>query len=110
VGERGFRRCGRLASRLAIAMAGSAVAMPVAGVTAGLTYGVAAGDVGGKLATVVGSAAVQLPALAGRRGHARTVGHRTADLLRCTCWVRCPGLPQWLVELEPFAHPPARRR
>jgi hypothetical protein len=37
-----------------------------------LTYGVAAGDVGGKLATVVGSAAAQLPAawlLARSRSH-----------------------------------------
>jgi ABC-2 type transport system permease protein len=47
---------------LAITLAGSAVAMLVTGLAAGLAYGVAAGDVGGKLATVVGSAAVQLPA------------------------------------------------
>ena len=60
-----------LASHLVTALAGSAVAMLASGVTAGVAYGVAAGDVGGKLPTVVASAAVQLPAvwlLVGRDG------------------------------------------
>src|ERR1700757_623981 len=52
-----------LASHLAAALIGSAVAMLVSGVAAGLVYGLAVGDVGGKLAVVVGSAAVQLPAV-----------------------------------------------
>ena len=57
------RRTRWLASHLAAALAGSAVAMLIAGVAAGLIYGVAAGDVGGKLSVVVGTAAVQLPAV-----------------------------------------------
>ena len=40
-----------------------AVAMLVSGLAGGLVYGVAAGDVGGKVALVVASAAVQLPAV-----------------------------------------------
>ena len=52
-----------LASHLVAALGGSAAAMLVAGVAAGLVYGIAAGDVGGKLAIVVGTAAVQLPAV-----------------------------------------------
>ena len=52
-----------LASHLVIAIVGSAVAILIAGLVAGLTYGVAAGDVGGKLPTVLGTAAVQLPAV-----------------------------------------------
>ncbi|MGA7051859.1 MAG: ABC transporter permease, partial [Mycobacterium sp.] len=51
-----------LASHLVVALIGSAVALLVAGVAAGFVSGVAAGDVSGKLGTVVGSAAVQLPA------------------------------------------------
>ena len=25
-----------------------------------------------------------------------------SDLLRCACRIRCSGLPQWLLDLEPF--------
>lgn len=46
-----------------MALAGSAVATLISGVAAGLAYGMTVGDVGGKLPTVVGTAAVQLPAV-----------------------------------------------
>jgi ABC-2 type transport system permease protein len=86
-----------------------------AGLAAGLTYAVAAGDVGGSLARVVGSAAVQLPAawllaavtltLLGIAPRFTPVAWACwSDLLRCTRWVRCSGLPQWLLDLQPFAH------
>ena len=52
-----------LASHLVMAIAGSGVAMLLAGLVAGLTYGLAAGDIGAKLPIVLGSAAVQLPAV-----------------------------------------------
>src|SRR6202167_1958501 len=52
-----------LAGHLVIALMGSAVAILVAALAAGLTYGVAAHDVEGKLWMVLGTAAVQLPAV-----------------------------------------------
>jgi len=52
-----------LASHLVIALLGSAIAILIAGSAAGLTYGIAAHDIGGKLAMVVATAAVQLPAV-----------------------------------------------
>jgi ABC-2 type transport system permease protein len=106
-----------LASHLAAALIGSAVAMLVSGVAAGLIYGTAAGDLGGKLAIVVGSAAVQLPAvwlLA-----AVTVGlFGLAPRFTPVAWGvlvgfvavyligELAGFPQWLLDLEPFAHIP----
>jgi polyether ionophore transport system permease protein len=106
-----------LASHLAVALIGSAVAMVVSGAAAGLIYGLAAGDVGGKLAIVVGSAAVQLPAvwlLA-----AVTVGmFGFAPRFTPAAWGVLVGFvalyligslgrfPQWLLDLEPFAHIP----
>jgi ABC-2 type transport system permease protein len=106
-----------LASHLAAAMLGSAAAMLVSGVAAGLIYGAAAGDLGGKLAVVVGSAAVQLPAvwlLA-----AVTVGlFGLVPRFTPVAWGVLVGFvavyligelarfPQWLLDLEPFAHIP----
>ena len=51
------------AEQLVVALAGTTVAMLTSGLLAGVTYGAAAGDIGGKLALVLGSAAVQLPAV-----------------------------------------------
>ncbi|WP_207511541.1 ABC transporter permease [Mycolicibacter sinensis] len=106
-----------LASHLVIALAGSALAMLAAGVVAGTVYGAAVGDVGGELATVVASAAVQLPAvwlpaavvvalfgLAPRfapAGWTVLIGFVALYLLGSIS-----GLPQWLLDLEPFAHVP----
>lgn len=52
-----------LASHLVFAIAGTGVAMMLAAMVAGVTYGASAGDVAGKLPTVLGTAAVQLPAV-----------------------------------------------
>ncbi|HWT48349.1 MAG TPA: ABC transporter permease, partial [Mycobacterium sp.] len=106
-----------LASHLVAALTGSAAAMLVAGVAAGLAYGIAAGDIGGKLAVVVGTAAAQLPAvwlLA-----AVTVGlFGFAPRFTPVAWGVLVGFialyligslarfPQWLLDLEPFAHIP----
>jgi ABC-2 type transport system permease protein len=87
--------------------------MRVGGLAAGLTYGVAAGDVGGKLATVVGNAAVQLAAawlLAAVTLALLAIAPRfmpvawacRSDLSRCACRIRRSRLRQWLLDLEPF--------
>ncbi|WP_156738434.1 ABC transporter permease [Mycobacterium sp. E2699] len=106
-----------LASHLGAALIGSAVAMLASGVAGGVVYGVAAGDVGGKLAVVVGTAAVQLPGvwlLA-----AITVAlFGVAPRFTPVAWGVLVGfvalyligelarLPQWVLDLEPFAHTP----
>ena len=106
-----------LAGHLAMALLGSAVAMLIAGSVAGLTYGVAAHDVGGKLAMVVATAAVQLPAV--WLSAAVTVAlFGLAPRFSPLSWGvlvgfvalyligSLSGFPQWLLDLEPFAHIP----
>jgi ABC-2 type transport system permease protein len=106
-----------LAGHLAIALLGSAVAMLSAGSVAGLTYGVAAHDIGGKLAMVVATAAVQLPAV--WLSAAVTVAlFGMAPRFSSLSWGvlvgfvalyligSLSGFPQWLLDLEPFAHIP----
>jgi ABC-2 type transport system permease protein len=106
-----------LASHLITALAGSAFAMLACGVAGGLVYGMAAGDVGGKLATVIGTAAVQLPAV--WLLSAVTVAlFGIAPRFTPLAWGvlvgfialyligSLAGFPQWLLDLEPFAHIP----
>jgi ABC-2 type transport system permease protein len=106
-----------LASHLVAALGGSAIGMLSAGVAAGLIYGAAAGDVGGKLAVVVGSAAVQLPAV--WLLSAVTVAvFGVAPRFAPVAWGvlvafvalyligSLAGFPQWVLDLEPFAHTP----
>jgi ABC-2 type transport system permease protein len=106
-----------LAGYLAIALVGSAVAMLIAGAAAGLTYGVAAHDVGGKLSLVLATAAVQLPAV--WLSAAVTVAlFGLAPRFSPVAWGvligfvalyligSLSGFPQWLLDLEPFAHIP----
>ncbi|MCV7443446.1 ABC transporter permease [Mycobacterium paraense] len=106
-----------LASHLAAALLGSAVAMLASGVAGGLVYGIAAGDVAGKVLSVLGTAAVQLPAvwlLA-----AVTVAlFGLAPRFTPVAWGVLVGFvavyligelarfPQWLLDLEPFGHTP----
>ena len=106
-----------LAGHLAIALIGCAVAMLIAGAAAGLTYGVAAHDIGGKLSMVVATAAVQLPAV--WLSAAVTVAlFGLAPRFSPVAWGvlvgfvalyligSLSGFPQWLLDLEPFAHIP----
>ena len=106
-----------LTGHLVLALAGSAVAMLAAGVAAGLTYGIAAHDVDGRLWTVLGTAAVQLPAvwlpaavavalfgIAPRSSPAAwgvLVGFIALYLIGSLS-----GFPQWVLDIEPFAHIP----
>jgi ABC-2 type transport system permease protein len=106
-----------LASHLLMALGGSAFAILLSGVAAGLVYGAAAGDVGGKLPTVVGTAAVQVPAV--WLLSAVTVGLLgLAPRFTPVAWGvlvgfvglyllgSLSGSPQWLLDLEPFTHTP----
>jgi ABC-2 type transport system permease protein len=106
-----------LASHLIAALAGSAFAMLACGVVGGLVYGTAAGDIGGKLATVVGTAAVQLPAvwllsavtvaLFGMAPRFTPVAWGVlVGFIALYLIGSLAGFPQWLLDLEPFAHVP----
>ncbi|MCV7099115.1 ABC transporter permease [Mycobacterium palustre] len=106
-----------LASHLVAALAGSAIAMLASGAAGGLVYGVAAGDVGGKLAVVVGTAAAQLPAV-WLLAAVTVVLFGLAPRFTPVAWGVLVGFvavyligelgrfPQWLLDLEPFAHIP----
>ncbi|WP_155764610.1 ABC transporter permease [Mycobacterium intracellulare] len=106
-----------LASHLVTALGGSALAMLASGVTAGVVYGIAAGDVGGKLAMVVASAAVQLPAV-WLLSAVTVCVFGVAPRFTPVSWGVLIGFialyligslarfPQWLLDLEPFGHIP----
>ncbi len=106
-----------LASHLMIAVLGSGLAMLIAGLVTGLTYGAAAHDIGGKLPTVLATAAVQLPvvwllaavtvALFGVLPRFTPVAWGV--LVGCIALYllgSLAGAPQWLLDLGPFAHTP----
>jgi ABC-2 type transport system permease protein len=106
-----------LATHLVAVLAGSAAAMLVAGAAAGLVYGIAAHDVGGKLAIVVGTAAVQLPAVwllsavtLALFGLAPRFTPVAWGVLVAFIALYLIGslaqFPQWVLDLEPFAHIP----
>ena len=106
-----------LGSHLAMALGGSGIALLAAGAVAGLTYGVVSGDVGGKAGTVLGTAAVQLPAV--WLPAAVTIAlFGVAPRFTPIAWGvlvgfvalyllgSISGFPQWVLNLEPFAHIP----
>jgi ABC-2 type transport system permease protein len=106
-----------LTSHLVAAIIGSGIAMLISGAAGGLVYGVAAGDVGGKLAVVVGSAAVQLPAvwllaavtvaLFGVVPRFTPVAWGVLVAFVALYLIgELARFPQWLLDLEPFAHIP----
>jgi ABC-2 type transport system permease protein len=106
-----------LAGHLVLALVGSASAIVIAGVVAGLTYGIAAHDVNGKLPMVVGTALVQLPAV-WLPGAVAVALFGVAPRFTPVAWGvlvgfvalyligELSGLPQWVLDLEPFAHIP----
>ncbi|ORA82139.1 ABC transporter permease [Mycobacterium malmoense] len=106
-----------LASHLVAALVGSAAAMLISGFAGGLIYGVAAGDVGGKLAVVVGAAAAQLPAVWLLAAVTIAIFGLTPRFTPLAWGVlvgfiavyligELAQFPQWLLDLEPFAHTP----
>ena len=106
-----------LASHLVITLLGSTVAMIIAGLVAGVTYGAATGDVAGKLPTVLGTAAVQLPAVwllaavtVALFGLVPRFTPAAWGVLIAFIALYLLGSlansPQWLLDLEPFTHIP----
>jgi ABC-2 type transport system permease protein len=106
-----------LAGHLLIALGGSAAAIMVAGLVAGLTYGAAADDVAGKLPVVLGTAAVQLPAVWSMAAVTVALFGLVPRFTPVAWGVLVTFIavyllgslsnsPQWLLDLEPFAHTP----
>ncbi len=106
-----------LTGHLVLALAGSAAAIVLSGVVAGLIYGVAAHDIGGKLLLVVGTALVQLPAvwlpaavavaLFGLAPRFSPVAWGVLVAFVALYLIgELSGFPQWVLDLEPFAHIP----
>ncbi|PJE14973.1 MAG: ABC transporter permease [Mycobacterium sp.] len=106
-----------MASHLLMALGGSTFAILLSGLAGGLAYGMAAGDVAGKLPIVVGTAAVQLPAVWLLSGVTIVLFGVTPRFTPIAWGVlvgfvalyllgSLSGSPQWLLDLEPFAHTP----
>ncbi len=106
-----------LTGYLVIALAGTTAAMLTSGLLAGITYGAAAGDIGGKLPLVLGSAAVQLPAV-WLLVAVTTVLFGAVPRFTPAAWGVLVGFiavyllgslansPHWLLDLDPFSHVP----
>ena len=105
------------ASHIVFAVAGSAAAILAASVVAGLTYGVAADDIGGKLAAVLSAAAVQLPtiwllaaitvALFGVVPRFTPAAWGVLVAFIALYFLgSVAGMPQWILDLTPYAHIP----
>lgn len=106
-----------LSGYVAIAFGGTAVAMLTSGLLAGLAYGAAAGDIGGKLPLVLGSAAVQLPAV-WLLVAVTTVLFGVAPRFTPVAWGALvtfiavyllgslANSPHWVLDLDPFSHVP----
>ncbi|WP_018179562.1 ABC transporter permease [Jongsikchunia kroppenstedtii] len=104
-------------SHLVLAIIGPAVAMLAGGLVAGIAYGIAASDISGKLPRVLGAAAVQLPAIWMLTGAAALL-FGLAPRFATAAWGvlvafvalfllgSISGVPQWILDLEPFAHTP----
>jgi hypothetical protein len=95
------------------------IAILIAGLAAGLAYGTAANNIGGKLPMVLGTAAAQLPAV--WLPAAVTVAlFGLLPRFTSVAWAvlvafvalyllgSLSGAWQWLLDLEPFTHPPGR--
>jgi len=106
-----------LASHLVFSIVGSAAALLIAGLVTGVTYGASAGDVTGKLPTVLGTVAVQLPAvwlpaavtvaLFGLLPRFTPVAWGVlVAFIAVFLLGSLSNSPQWLLDLEPFTHIP----
>ncbi|MGK8505853.1 ABC transporter permease [Nocardia asiatica] len=104
-------------SHIGFALLGPAAALLVAGVAIGIVYGASDGDLGAKLTQSIGAAAVQIPAVWVVTGIAVAL-YGVAPRFAPVAWGvlsamvviffvgSLDGLPQWMVDLVPFVHPP----
>ena len=104
-------------SHIAFALLGPAIALLVAGAAIGIVYGASTGDLGTKLPDSIGAALVQLPAvwvvtgitvaIYGLLPRWTPVAWGVLSAMVVIFFVgSLDGLPQWLVDLVPFIHPP----
>jgi len=105
------------AGHLGVALLGPALALGVAGVAIGIVYGTATGDLEAKLPQAIGAALVQVPAVWVVTGIAVAM-FGLAPRFAPAAWGvlsalivlflvgSLEGLPQWVVDLVPFVHPP----
>ncbi|HEX5115594.1 MAG TPA: ABC transporter permease [Pseudonocardiaceae bacterium] len=113
----GVSRVSFAAAHVAVAAVGGALLLVASGVVTGVAYGLRSGDVGGAVASVLGGAAVQVPAAWVLAGVAVALfGLR--PVLTGVAWaavVVCfligelgPSLrlPQWAMDISPFTHVP----
>ncbi|MEV6428094.1 ABC transporter permease [Nocardia sp. NPDC051463] len=104
-------------SHIGFALLGPAVVLMIAGAAIGLVYGAMDGDLVATLGDGLGAAAVQLPAVWVVTGIAVAI-YGIAPRFTPVAWGvlsvmlvifflgSLDGLPQWLVDLVPFVHPP----
>ncbi|MFE7797279.1 ABC transporter permease [Nocardia sp. NPDC057440] len=104
-------------SHIGFALLGPVVVLMVAGAAIGIVYGAMDGDLAAKLGDGLGAAAVQLPAVWVVTGIAVAIYGITPRFTPVAWGVlsvmlvifflgSLDGLPQWLVDLVPFVHPP----
>jgi ABC-2 type transport system permease protein len=104
-------------SHIGFALLGPAVVLLIAGAAIGVVYGLMAGDLVGKLGDALGAAAVQLPAvwvltgitvaIYGIAPRFTQVAWGVLSVMLVIFFVgSLDGLPQWVVDVAPFVHPP----
>lgn len=105
------------ASHLLFAIVGPAVALLVSGVAIGVVWGATEGGLGDKVVQSLGAVAVQLPAvwvvtalamlLVGvLPGYAPLAWGVLSAMIVVFLFGALGGLPQWVLDLVPFVHPP----
>ncbi|WP_406229661.1 ABC transporter permease [Nocardia sp. NBC_01009] len=104
-------------SHIGLALLGPVVVLMIAGAAIGIVYGAMDGDLAAKLGDTLGAAAVQLPAVWVVTGIAVAI-YGIVPRFTPVAWGvlsvmmvifflgSLDGLPQWLVDLVPFVHPP----
>ncbi|WP_194833614.1 ABC transporter permease [Nocardia sp. XZ_19_369] len=104
-------------SHIGFALLGPALLLLVAALAIGVVYGATDGDMAGKLTDAVGAAAVQVPAvwvftgitvaIYGIAPRFTPIAWGVLSVLIVIFFIgSLDGLPQWLVDLVPFVHPP----
>lgn len=108
-----------LAAHVAVVVGGAAALLVLAGVSTGLVWGLTDGDLGGRVASMIGAALVQLPAALILAGFAVAAFGLLPRLATGIAWAAFTvslilgqlgdllGLPQAVRDISPFSHVPA---